>query len=147
MLEHGRVAALIASRLIVFTEPRGLGVVTVETGFVLEREPDTMRGPDVSFVRSDRSELLPREGFVPGAPNLAVEIVSPGNSMNHLFARAAEYISAGSELVWIVDSKRETAIVVTPAGTQSVDRDGILDGGTTLPGFTLPLAELFRRGP
>jgi Uma2 family endonuclease len=141
---HARLAALISARLLTFVEPRRIGTVMVEAGFTLSRNPDTVRGPDVSFVRAGRADFPPRHGFAQGAPDLAVEVVSPDNTIPQLLAKATEYFGAGAELVWIVDPDGATVRVLGP-GIEPVVlgiRDA-LDGGTTLPGFTLSLAELF----
>ena len=139
---HGRIAVEIGARLLAFVKARGLGTVLGETGYVVERGPDTVRGPDVSFVRVRHADL-PDTGFIGRAPTLAVEIVSPRNTKRQLLGKAAEYIAAGAELVWIVDSRKQTALAITPTGSTEIARDGVLDGGGTLPGFSLSLAELF----
>jgi Uma2 family endonuclease len=90
-----------------------------------------------------RSGELPGDGYVAGGPQLAVEVRSPSNTMSQLMLKAEEYLSAGTELVWIIDQLKECARVVSPAGTTVISRDGTLDGGTTLPGFTLKLSDLF----
>jgi len=108
---HGRVAAEIAAALIAFVRPRRLGTVMVEAGFVLERDPDTVRGPDVSFARAGHPGV-DRRGFADGAPHLAVEVVSRDNSMRQLLAKADEYLAAGTELVWIIDPEAGTARVL-----------------------------------
>jgi len=141
---HGRMALRVGARLLAYVEPRRLGSVMVEAGFTLARNPDTVRGPDVSFVRAGRPDFPPRKGFAPGAPDLAVEVVSPDNTMAQLMVKAAEYLAAGTELVWIVDYDDATVRVLRPDAEPVTLRIGdALDGGATVAGFTLPLAELF----
>ena len=141
---HGRIALLLGARLLAYVEPRKLGTVMVEAGFTLSRNPDTVRGPDVSFVRAGRRDFPPRRRFAPGPPDLAVEVVSPDNSLPQLLLKAAEYLGAGCELVWIVDYDDATArVLASGAVTLTLAAGDVLDGGSTLPGFTLPLAELF----
>ena len=143
---HARLAVRIGARLLAFVEPRNLGTVMVAAGHTLRRNPDTVRGPDVSFVHRGRTEHLPNRGFFPGAPDLAVEVVSPDNTMPELLAKAAEYIAAGTAVVWIVDPDAQAACVITAEGATTVAEQGTLDAGATLPGFTLPLGELFDFG-
>lgn len=142
--EHGRVTVHLGAALFQFVRANDLGGVVVESGYTLARDPDTVRGPDVSFVRKGRPNYPPHRGFFVGAPDLAVEVRSPDDSIRELLAKADEYLAAGAELVWIVDPDDATVRVLRP-GSEPVTlgvRD-ILDGGATVPGFSLPLAELF----
>lgn len=143
--EQGRLATHLASELFVFVRAHGLGTVYVETGYILFRRPDTVRGPDISFLSRERSAAVRgRRGFVPFAPDLAVEIRSPDNTLAELTAKAQEYLEAGTRLVWLVDPPSQTVQVHQPGRAVHVPpRGGVLDGGEVLPGFTLPLAELF----
>ena len=142
--QHGRMALRLGARLLAYVEPRRLGTVMVEAGYTLSHDPDTVRGPDVSFVRAGRPDFPPRRGFAPGAPDLAVEVVSPDNTMAQLLVKAAEYLGAGAELVWIVDYDDATVRVLRPgAGPVTLAIGDTLDGGATVPGFSLSLAELF----
>jgi Uma2 family endonuclease len=142
--DHGRIAALLAARLLTFVEPLRLGTVMVETGYTLSRNPDSVRGPDVSFVRSGRVGFPARRGFVPGAPDLAVEVRSPDDTIPDLLAKAAEYVAAGAELVWIVDPDDATVRVVRrDSGPVTLGVRDMLDGGSTVPGFSLSLTDLF----
>jgi Uma2 family endonuclease len=143
--EHGELAAVMAAELLAFVRPRGLGRVYVESGFVLTRRPDTVRGPDVSFVSRGREAVAGRRaGFVQAAPDLAVEIWSPDNSMVKLRAKAREYLAAGTRLVWLLDP-RKRVVEVHAAGTPVVmpDADDSLDGADVLPGFRLSVRALF----
>lgn len=142
--EHGRIQAILAARLLAFVDARALGTVVVESGFTLSRNPDTVRGPDVSFVRRDRVGAAPRHGYVEGAPDLAVEVRSPDDRMPALFEKAGEYLRSGALLVWVVDPESEVVYALRP-GQERVALTGAdaLDGGEVLPGFTLPLVELF----
>jgi Uma2 family endonuclease len=128
-----------------FVEPRGLGVVFTETAYVLSRDPDTLRGPDVSFVRSERFEANEaRRSYIRGGPDLAVEILSPSNRPGEMRARVAEYLAAGTRLVWVVDPERETVTTYRSLfEPRRVGRDGTLDGEDVLPGLSISAAELF----
>ena len=114
---HGSIAANIAALLLGFVRPRRLGAVVVESGYVLARGPDTVRGPDVSFVRADRvphADVAHR--FYEGAPDLAVEIVSPDDRAREIARKVANYLQAGTRAVWVVYPDLGTVVVHTPDG-------------------------------
>ncbi|HEY0778339.1 MAG TPA: Uma2 family endonuclease [Gemmatirosa sp.] len=140
---HGDIAGQIYSLLRAYSRPRKLGKVVGEVGYVLARTPDTVRGPDVSLVRSDRVPTGPAaDKFVEGAPDIAVEIRSPGDRAGEVAEKVAEYLATGTALVWVVEPRRRLVIVHTPDGVTRVLRDGeTVDGGTVLPGFTAPVSE------
>lgn len=114
-------------------------------GFVLGRDPGRLRIPDVSFVSRDRvpADGLP-EGFWPGPPDLAVEIVSPHDRAEDVRAKVSNYLDAGTRTVWVL-WPRDQSVTVYQAGGQVKDlgpRDE-LDGGDVLPGFRVQVADLF----
>jgi Uma2 family endonuclease len=142
---HGRIGVKLGARLDAFAVRHRLGLTFGEAGFVLYRDPDTVRGPDLSFVSHAR---LPPQGYAGTfwhmAPDLVVEILSPSNRWADMRRKAMEYLDAGSRLVWLIDPARRCATVYQPeAEPLHVDAAGVLDGGDVLPGFSLPLAELF----
>ena len=142
--EHDHITVLLATALQNFVRPLSLGRVLVEPGYTLTLNPDSVRGPDVSFVRSGRSDYPPRRGFYVGAPDLAVEVRSPDDSIAGLLEKANEYHRAGTELVWIIDPEDHTARVLRHDGTDVTFRIGdSLDGEAVLPGFVLTLDEVF----
>jgi len=138
---HGQLANLIAHRLTAFVADAGAGTVLAETGFLLSRDPDTVRAPDVAFVRTGR-EI--GDGFIDGAPDLAVEVVSPGDRPGYVRERVAEWLEAGCAAVWVVDPGTRT---VTVHGVKRAPRvlgkTHTLEDGLVLPGFILALRELF----
>jgi Uma2 family endonuclease len=143
---HGKIAGSIVAHLHNHVERLGLGTVLVEAGYVLQRGPDTVRGPDVSFVSLARlpPEQIP-EQFIPGAPDLAVEILSPSSRWSEVEEKIADYFAAGARLVWVVDPGERRAIVRYPDRPPRVVAAGeSLDGEDVVPGFALALAELFR---
>ena len=142
---HGSIAVTIGAELRAFVRPRKLGRVTVESGCVVERAPDTVRGPDVSFVRRERAPRgEARDGFVEGAPDLAVEIYSPSDRAGKVLRKVREYLAGGAGLVWVVYPRKRLVVVHTPDGGKRMVREPeSLDGGDVLPGFTLPVAEVF----
>jgi Uma2 family endonuclease len=143
--EHGALAALLARRIGVFVEDHDLGRVYVEVGYKLSANPDTVRGPDLSFVSVEREAVARfRRGFIHGAPDLAIEIVSQDRSLAELTVKAGEYVAAGTLLVWVVDPRTRTVQAHQPGRpVATLSRDDLLDGGSVLPGFSLSLARLF----
>ena len=144
---HAQIEARLAHALFDFAEPRGLGVVLTEGGFLLSRDPDTVRGPDVSFVRADRFDAGEAgRAFFAGAPDLAVEILSPSNRPGDMHAKVADYLAAGSKLVWVIDPDRGVASVYrTLLAPRRIAAGGALDGEDVLPRFSLPLESLLAR--
>lgn len=142
---HGIVAALVAAFLIQWNRQTGRGFVGVASGFVIEQGPDTLRGPDVYYVRSERvPEGGAPEGFWRLAPDLAVEVVSPGDTAEEVRAKVREYLAAGTAAVWVVYPATRELLVHTPDGLdRTYGADATLEGGGLLPGFTLAVAELF----
>lgn len=142
---HGRLAARLAVRLGTFVENTASGVVLADTGFLLARDPDTVRAPDLSFVSADR---IPEQGygagFWPFGPDLAVEILSPSNKASDLQAKIGDYLAAGCHEIWVLDpAARSIATYGADRRVRVLSADEELDGGTLLPGFVLPLGELF----
>ena len=143
--EHGALAALLAMELGAFVRARRLGRVYVEVGYKIFSNPDTVRGPDLSFVSTGREAAASyRRGFIHGAPDLAIEIVSQDRTLEQLTAKAREYLQAGTLLVWVVDPPSRAVRVHQPGRrVVTLSEDGTLDGGVVLPGLTLPLTQLF----
>ena len=143
---HGRFASRLDSRLRPFVEAHALGEVFVETGYLLRRDPDTVRAPDVSFVAAARIPAggLPEEGFFPGALDLAVEIVSPGDLDAEIQGKVDDYLEFGTRLVWVVRPTQRTVMVYHPDGTaRRISLGNTLSGEDVLPDFSLALSELF----
>jgi Uma2 family endonuclease len=138
---HGKLTNLLAHRLTTFVAAAGPGTILAETGFLLSRDPDTVRAPDVAYLRAGRAV---GDGFIDGAPDLAVEVVSPGDRPGYVREKVAEWLEAGTELVWIVDPAARTVTAHSGARERRVFAESeTLDGGPVLPGFTLDLRELF----
>jgi Uma2 family endonuclease len=121
--DHGRIAWKLSLLVGRFVSDHGLGVMTAaETGFLLSRNPDTVRAPDVAFVRKERLRDAPRRGYFPGAPDLAVEVLSPDDSAAEVLAKVREWLSAGTGQVWIVDPGHRTISVHRGHGTEATIR-------------------------
>ena len=143
---HGRTVARISKLLSNFVDSRRLGVVyTGDTGFVLARQPDTVRGPDVAFLSNERErETENARPYIPGAPDLAVEVVSPNDRTSEVLGKVSDYLSAGSRVVWVVDPIREEVSVFrSPFAPRTLADTTLLDGEDVLPGFSVTIAEIF----
>jgi Uma2 family endonuclease len=142
--DHGGIANEIAFRLTEFVKPRKLGrVFAAETGFFLFRDPDTVRAPDAAFVRAGRPPS-PARGYYPGAPDLAVEVLSPDDRPKEVREKVAEWLRGGTSVVWVVDPAARTATVHEPGREpRTMSESDALRGGDVLPGFELPVREIF----
>jgi hypothetical protein len=129
------VAAEILAALHEHVRANRLGHVVSEVGFVLRRNPDTVRGPDVAFVRAGREPGGDdAQRFFAGAPDVAAEVVSPGDTAWEVAEKVEEYLAAGTSLVWVVDPKNSLVVVHTPDHVARVLRAGdTLDGGDVVP--------------
>lgn len=142
---HARMQIRLERILSGFLEGRGLGELFGETGYLLGRNPDTVRGPDLSFVSAARLAAAPDETrFFPGAPDLAIEIASPGDRPGALQAKVADYLAAGAGLVWVVDPQAKTVTTYrTLRPPRRLAENAQLDGEEVLPGFSIRVGELF----
>jgi Uma2 family endonuclease len=151
--EHGNVALNLLRAVDGFVEANGLGSVSPpETGFLLSRrgEPDTVLAPDLAFVSAARTPVRGSpdwKGFPRLAPDLVVEIASPSQGQLELAAKARLWLSAGVRLVWIVWPVIHQIDVWQPGADEpayALEETDQLEGGDVLPGFTCPVARLFR---
>ena len=143
--EHGRVQARIVELLRRHIRRAGLDLVCVgNVGALVAEKPDTVRGPDVAVVHRDRVPAGQGPGFVRGAPDLAVEVVSPSNTAADLQEKVAEYHAAGARCVWVVYPATRTVVVHHTARTSTLLReDEPLAAGDLLPGLSITVADLF----
>ena len=144
---HGKATSRLNARLDTFVEKHDLGVVFgAETGFRLASDPDTVRAPDISFIakRSFPADE-PKDGFWIGAPNLAVEVLSPGDRTGEVDDKIDEWLAAGCAAVWVVDPKLKTVTIYGSATNVEVITAGdTLHGDPVVPGFSCAVDELFR---
>ena len=144
--EHGRVAANFVIGLGGFIKPRGLGtIVASDSGVQLEHDPDTVREPDVAFTSAERLPLdLRFQGYSEVVPDLVVEIVSPSDSRRAVAEKVQMWLDFGVRLVWVGWPNSRT-IDVHPAGgpVSTLTESDTLDGGAVLPGFAMPVREVF----
>ena len=136
----------ISRRLGSFVEAHALGLTgDADWGFKLTSDPDIVRAPDVAFVRVDRipAEGVP-PGFWPGAPDLAVEVVSPSDRIADVLEKVQDYLAFGTRLVWVVDPEARKAMIFRrDSPPEVVGPDGELNGEDLVPGFVLRLADVW----
>jgi Uma2 family endonuclease len=142
---HGAIAANLSSYLHDFVRRHGLGTVFAQdTGFKITSDPDTVRAPDVAFVRRERADRIPARGYAELAPDLLAEILSPDDRPGEVLAKVADWLAAGVKLVWVVDPERLEVRVHRADGSLSLLRDNdALDGEDVLSGFVCPLRNVF----
>lgn len=145
--KHGSLALHAGHLIWDHVDENDLGYTTAaETGYTLFKNPDgkdTVLAPDVGFVRKDRlPEGLP-DGYVPLAPDLAVEVVSPNDSAAEIHNKVMKYLKYGTRLVWVLYFDTESAVAYTASGAQVIDVEGTLDGGDVVPGLKIPMRKLF----
>ena len=144
--EHGLVSANVAGDLIPYVRSNGLGrVIVAETGYLLQSNPDHVRAPDVSFLRQERvSPPGERRWFVLGAPDLAIEVLSPSNRPGPMAEKVADYLAAGCPMVVVIDPDVRTATVHCPGQEPRVLTEAdTLEGGDVVPGWRMPVREIF----
>jgi Uma2 family endonuclease len=143
--QHGRTCIKISTRMETFAEARQLGwVFDSNTGFWMVNR--NLRAPDVSFVATARLPKDSGQGFFEGAPDLIVEVLSPTNRRREMDDRLRDFFESGTKLAWIINVDQQFAEVCHSLSDRKiVGPGGVLDGEDVLPGFKLPLAEVFRR--
>lgn len=143
---HRWIGIEIGSALHTYVKPLRLGKVSgSDAGFVLAEDPLPLRAPDVSFVRTER--LPPNHhdgGFLHVAPDLAVEVISQFDRRAAVLRKAVFWLEAGVSVVWVVAPASQTGTVIgTDRDPRTLTVDETLDGGSIVPGFTLPLRDIF----
>jgi Uma2 family endonuclease len=143
--ERGSIVGRLTVRIGLCVEQGQLGhFFGAETGFIIERDPDTVRAPDVAFVTADRvTGRLPTQ-FFPGPPDLAVEVLSPNDSASEVQEKAEAWLNSGCREVWLIDPRRKSATRLTPAEDSIIQQSVETLTTDLLPGFSLPVAELFK---
>ncbi len=148
-LQHGQVTARIYDALVGFARGTKLGTVTPETGFRLRRRPDRVLAPDVSVLFAARvpKTTAALESFVEGAPDLAVEVVSPSDRQKDVLEKVGQYLDAATPRVWVVRPRNQTVTVYRVDGTVSTLRTADTltsdDAGFPVAGFELRVADVF----
>jgi Uma2 family endonuclease len=143
--EHGRVVSTAGVLLGVHVRASGSGVTFgAETGFVLTRDPDTVRAPDAAFVTRAHAEAVGRTvKFWPGPPDFAIEVISPGDSFSEVKSKAMSWIAAGARAILVLDPAQGTATVYRASGDIRSFTDGELDLTDAVPGWRVAVADFF----
>ena len=144
--EHGRVVINLGTELRNFIKPRKLGSLTAsDSGVWLERDPDTVREPDIAYFSAERMPPGVRvTGYAEVAPDLVVEVVSPNNTLVEVNDKALMWLSYGARLVWVVHPDTRTVDVYrTGYAAATLTEDDSLDGMDALPGFSCTVSEIF----
>lgn len=144
-MEHGYVACLLVAVLTTYIRQQKLGAVCdSSTAFTLKN--GNKRSPDFSFISRDRLQGLrrPVQGFFQGAPDLAVEILSPGNTVEEIHSKIVEYFENGTRLVWIIHPEEKYILVYHgPEPDRLLRSHDRLEGEDLIPGFSMAIADLF----
>lgn len=143
--EHGSLAIKIGWRLGQYVEMNNLGLVlAAETGFKIASDPDTVRAPDAGFVRKDRIPAELPKGYFPGAPDLAVEVISPSDTFQEVEEKVFDWLESGTSLVWVINpSRRRVTVYSSPSNITILTENDELDGEDIVPGFRCRISDLF----
>ncbi len=144
---HGAIAAKIGWRLAQFVEDHNLGEsYAAETGFIIETNPDTVRAPDASFVSAERAKAVGDiTGFFPGPPDLAIEVISPGDTYTEVETKALDWLRAGTQMVLVIDPKKKTVTVYRDLDDIAILTESqSIDGADIIPGWSIPIRDLFK---
>jgi Uma2 family endonuclease len=141
---HGRIAAELAFLLTRHVKEMGAGQVLIgDTGFQVAADPDTVRGPDIAFLSSERLPDPHTRGFPALGPDLVVEVMSPGDRPGETLAKVGDWLNGGTRLVWVIDPERRMARIYRQDGLQTtVGETESLTGEDVLPGFSCELAAI-----
>lgn len=148
-LPHGRIALLLGASLLQFVLDHELGEVFDYSGFQLTVNPDTVLGPDISFISKQRLKQMEEiEGYWQGPPDLAVEVLSPGDRRGKVNKKISLWLRSGTKQVWIVDPKHRTVTIYrSETNTTTFSGSDYLESQDLLPGFRLPLDRIFGPTP
>lgn len=144
--EHGEIVVNLTILLGTFVKPRKLGrLAASDSGVWLERDPDTVREPDIAFFSAEKMPLGTRvTGYAEVVPDLVVEVVSPNNSLREINDKALMWLSYGVSLVWAVNpDSRSVDVYRAGRVTSTLTENDTLDGLDALPGFTCAISEVF----
>ena len=142
---HGKRGNRVNYSLSAHVYENDLGeVYLAESGFHLEVDPDHVLAPDIAFVTREREDEFPdADGFFPGPPDLAIEVISPSDRYTEVADKVAEWLAAGTRMVVVVNPRNRTVQAHTPEGVTELTEADTLDGGDVVPGWRLPVADIF----
>ena len=145
---HGRTALNIGAAFHGYCRRTGAGWAEVDVGYTVRTSPDTVRGPDVSLILGETPDDGEQRAFIVGAPDIAVEVVSPTNTAAEMGRKVEEYLAAGSQRAWVVHqatlrNPRRVVVHHADGATITYTGDDVITDEEMLPGFSLPLSEIF----
>jgi Uma2 family endonuclease len=144
--DHGKITMRLSVLLGYYVLTQRLGdTYAAETGFLLARNPDTVRAPDIAFIQRDRlPSPQPKPRWVPVIPDLVVEVASSGDRPVEIRQKAAMWLDAGVRLVWVVlPGERVVEVYRAGAAVTRLDESATLEGADVVPGFSTPVAAIF----
>ncbi len=144
--KHGAIGGLLQGWLARYVEQHGLGrIFLAETGFLIARDPDTVRAPDIAFIHKDHLPAEnPEDAFWPGAPDLAVEVVSPGDTFKDVDDKVKAWLDAGAMMVWVVNPNgRNVTVYRSTTDVKTLTENDELDGRDVVPGFRCRVGDIF----
>jgi len=141
--KHARSERKLVVLLGGFLQTHTIGeVFTGNMAFLLGGDPPTLRCPDVSFVTAERARTIDPNGWITGAPDLAIEIVSPSDAAAELYRKVRQYLENGSSVVWVVYPDTQDVHEFRPTGTRIFHAGDLLEAPDLLPGFSVRVADL-----
>lgn len=144
--EHGLIANELSTLLTIYVKANKLGrVCAAETGFIIARNPDTVRAPDTAFISNEQLSGIKRpKKYWPFAPDLAVEVVSPGDRAEEIEQKVKDWFSGGTRLVWIAYPSSQTIhVYLSTTNVQILQKGDVLTGDDVVPGFSCVVADIF----
>ena len=144
-MEHGNICAFLAGNLAIYVRAKKLGSVC-GSSTAFKMKSGNKRSPDISFVAKERLKGLKKlpKGFFDGAPDLAIEVLSPNNTFEEIHGKLVEYFESGCRLAWVINPDEESVLVYRkPQPEKLLKMTDSLDGEEIVPGFSLAIAELF----
>ncbi len=144
---HGETAATVLLRFGNYVDLHQLGrTYAAETGFIIRRNPDTVRAPDFAFVREERAPAVRRHGYLDLVPDLITEVVSPSDSANHIQRKMQEWLAAGVRMGLVLYPPTQRLAIYRPdRDIRLLGPDDPFDGEDVLPGFSCMVRDLFPR--
>ena len=145
--EHGKITMNISIPLGHYVQSNSLGVLcAAETGFKISSDPDTVRAPDVAFVSNEQIHRIGSpKGFWPGAPDLAVEVISPGDNYTEVEEKVFDWLEAGTRMIVVVHPRRHAVTVYRSfQDITMLTESDTLNGGDVIPGWSMAVREIFR---
>jgi len=142
--DHGAIAMQIALAMKPFVDQHGGKLYAAETGFVLERNPDTVRAPDVAYIVKDRVDAARTQTFIPIAPDFVAEVLSPNDKAEEVAEKTQWWLDHGVRVVWVADPANRCVTVHLPGGDAHVYRhEDTITGGDVMPGLSIAVNDLF----